>query len=75
MLETFHYPYVKKLTEAWPEHDVKVLYHSDGNYKPALPQLMSCVVDSFYCLEMNVGMVFRLYYIGIRKHRVNGNSQ
>jgi hypothetical protein len=56
MLETFHYPYVKKLTEAWHEHDIKVLYHSDGNYKPALPNLMDCRVDGFYCLEMNAGM-------------------
>jgi hypothetical protein len=56
VLELFHYPYVKKLTEAWHEHGVKVLYHSDGNYKPALPQLMNCGVDGFYCLEMNAGM-------------------
>lgn len=56
VLEMFHYPYLKKLTEAWHEHDIKVLYHSDGNYKSALPQLMNCGVDGFYCLEMNAGM-------------------
>ncbi|MGV8096720.1 MAG: uroporphyrinogen decarboxylase family protein [Mangrovibacterium sp.] len=56
MLETFHYPYLKKLTSAWHEHGVKVLYHSDGNYKPALSQLMKCGVDGFYCLEKNAGM-------------------
>ena len=56
MLESFHYPYLKKLTEAWHDHGVKVLYHSDGNYKPALPHLMDCGLDGFYCLEMNAGM-------------------
>jgi len=56
VLEPFHFPYLKRLTEAWHEHGIKVLYHSDGNYKPALPQLMDCGVDGFYCLEINSGM-------------------
>ena len=56
VLEPFHFLYVKKLTEAWHEHGIKVLYHSDGNYKSALPQLMDCGVDGFYCLEKNAGM-------------------
>jgi hypothetical protein len=56
VLTPFHFPYVKRLTEAWHEHGVKVLYHSDGNYKSALHQLMDCGVDGFYCLEMSAGM-------------------
>ena len=56
MLGTYHYPYIKKLANTWHEHGVKVLYHSDGFYKPALPQLMSCGVDGFYCLEINAMM-------------------
>ena len=55
-LGQFHYPYLKRLTEAWHEHGIKVIYHSDGNYKNALPQLMGCGVDGFYCLEKNAGM-------------------
>ena len=51
-----HYPYVRRLTEAWHEHGVKVLYHSDGNYKKAIPELIKCGVDGFYCLEPNCGM-------------------
>jgi len=51
-----HYPYVKKLTQAWHTHDIKVIYHSDGNYKKAIPDLMECGVDGFYCLEPNCGM-------------------
>ena len=56
VLEPFHFPYIKRLTEAWHEHGIKVIYHSDGNYKSALPQLMDCGVDGFYCLEKNAGM-------------------
>ena len=56
LLHEFHYPYVAKLTDAWHEHDVKVLYHSDGNYRKAIPDLMACGVDGFYCLEINCGM-------------------
>ena len=51
-----HYPYVKALAEAWHEHGVKVIYHSDGNYKKAIPELMTCGVDGFYCLEPACGM-------------------
>jgi len=55
-LHKYHYPYVKKLTEAWKSKGIKVIYHSDGNYKKAIPDLMSCGVDGFYCLEPSCGM-------------------
>jgi len=55
-LHEYHYPYVKRLTEAWHEHGVKVLYHSDGNWKKVIPDLKDCGVDGFYCLEKNCGM-------------------
>lgn len=55
-LKKYHYPYVKKLTKAWKDHGLKVLYHSDGNYKKAIPDLIDCGVDGFYCLEPNCGM-------------------
>ena len=51
-----HYPFVKALTDAWHEHGIKVIYHSDGNYKKAIPDLMTCGVDGFYCLEPACGM-------------------
>ena len=34
VLEAFHYPFLKKLTEAWHEHGIKMLYHSDKNINP-----------------------------------------
>jgi|GEM_PF-239249 len=56
ILDSFHYPYIKKLAQAWHEHGIKVIYHSDGNYKSVLPQLINCEVDGFYCLEKSAGM-------------------
>lgn len=39
------------------QHDnLKVLYHSDGNWKRVIPDLVECGVDGFYCLEPAVGM-------------------
>jgi len=55
-LRQFHHEPVRRLTEAWHEHGIKVLFHSDGNYKPALPDLLACGVDGFYCLEPACGM-------------------
>ena len=50
------YPFVKGLTKAWHDHGVAVIYHSDGNYRKAIPDLMACGVDGYYCLEPGVGM-------------------
>ncbi len=55
-LHRFHYPYVKALTGAWHDHGLSVLYHSDGNYRKVIPDLMTCGVDGFYCLEPNCAM-------------------
>jgi hypothetical protein len=55
-LARYHYPYVEPCVAAWHDAGVKVLYHSDGNYKRAIPDLMACGVDGFYCLEPGVGM-------------------
>jgi hypothetical protein len=56
MLQRFHYPYVKMLVDAWHQHGILVIYHSDGNYRKAIPDLIDCGVDGFYCLEPNCGM-------------------
>jgi Uroporphyrinogen-III decarboxylase len=55
-LNKYHFPYLKRLAEAWKSYNIKVLYHSDGNYKKVIPDLMKCGVDGFYCLEPNCGM-------------------
>ncbi|MEN6404090.1 MAG: uroporphyrinogen decarboxylase family protein [Armatimonadia bacterium] len=51
-----HFPFVAQLTQAWQQRDVHVLYHSDGNYRKVIPQLIGCGVEGFYCLEPGVGM-------------------
>jgi len=51
-----HFPRVRRLTEAWQSHGMKVLYHSDGNWRSVIPDLVECGVDGFYCLEPAVGM-------------------
>lgn len=56
-LELQHYPYVRRVSDAWHSHGYKVLYHSDGNYKKVIPDLMKTGVDGFYCLEPNCGMM------------------
>jgi uroporphyrinogen decarboxylase len=55
-LHAYHYPSVRRTAAAWREHGVIVLYHSDGNYRKAIPDLMARGVDGFYCLEPNCGM-------------------
>lgn len=55
-LATTHFPYVRQLVEAWHSYGIAVLYHSDGNWKKVIPDLIACGVDGFYCLEPNVGM-------------------
>lgn len=55
-LRQHHYPYVRRIAAAWHEHGLKVIYHTDGNYRAAIPELMQCGVDGFYCLEPNCGM-------------------
>jgi len=52
----YHHEPVRRLAEAWHEHGIKALFHSDGNYKAALPGLLATGVDGFYCLEPNAGM-------------------
>ncbi|MHB9134364.1 MAG: uroporphyrinogen decarboxylase family protein [Armatimonadota bacterium] len=55
-LQTYLYPAVTQVTAAWHEHDITVIYHSDGNYQRAIPDLLACGVDGFYCLEPNCEM-------------------
>ena len=52
----YHHEPVRKVAAAWHEHGVKALFHSDGNYLAALPDLLACEVNGFYCLEPNAGM-------------------
>jgi hypothetical protein len=50
------FPYVARMTEAWHSHGIRVLFHSDGNWKKVIHELVGCGVDGFYCLEPSLGM-------------------
>jgi hypothetical protein len=56
LLRREHFPRVKRLTDAWHSHGLKVLYHSDGNWGRMIPDLVDCGLDGFYCLEPSNGM-------------------
>ena len=51
-----HFGGLRRLTEAWQTHGLKVIYHSDGNWRSVIPDLADCGVDGFYCLEPSIGM-------------------
>lgn len=50
------FPHLAKLVAAWHSHGVKVIYHSDGNWKILIEDFLKCGVDGFYCLEPAIGM-------------------
>jgi hypothetical protein len=50
------FPRIKKQVSAWHKHGIKVLFHSDGDWKTMIPDLIECGVDGFYCLEPSLGM-------------------
>lgn len=51
-----HFPRLRRVTAAWHKHGLKVVYHSDGNWRSVIPDLVACGVDGFYCLEPALGM-------------------
>ena len=45
MLDRFLAPRVRKCADLAHRHDIKVLFHTDGNIKPAIPRLIDWGVD------------------------------
>lgn len=45
------FPRLRKLVDAWHSHGVKVIYHSDGNLWPVLPDYCACGIDGLNPLE------------------------
>jgi len=50
------FPRLTRLVQVWHNYGIKVIYHSDGNWKKLIPDFIKCGVDGFYCLEPAVGM-------------------
>ncbi len=55
-LSEVHYPFIKEFASAFIEKDLFVIYHTDGCFKKEIPNLLSCGVEGFYCLEPNCAM-------------------
>ncbi len=45
------FPRLRRLVDAWHEHRVKVIYHSEGNLKKVLDDLVACGIDGLNPLE------------------------
>lgn len=45
------FPRLRRLVDAWHEHGVKVIFHSEGNIKKVMDDLIACEVDGINPLE------------------------
>jgi len=53
----FFFKGLKKLTDAWHEHDVKVIYHSEGDLKLLMDDLIECGIDGINpCEKKNISV-------------------
>ena len=61
------FPRLKRLVDAWHEHGVKVIFHSEGNIKKVVDDLVACEVDGINPLEPeNISLEYaRKHYPGL----------
>lgn len=45
------FPRLKWLVDAWHEHDIRVIFHSEGNLKKVMDDLVACGIDGINPLE------------------------
>jgi hypothetical protein len=45
------FPRLKRLVDAWHEHEIKVIFHSEGNLKKVMDDLITCGIDGINPLE------------------------
>jgi len=50
------YPPLERLVKAWHEHNIKCLFHSDGNLMSILPDLIKTGIDGLNPIETAAGM-------------------
>lgn len=59
------FPRLKRLNEAYHEHNIRCLFHSDGYLMEVMPDLIETGIDGINPIEivagMDVGEVYRLY--------------
>jgi len=59
------FPRLKRINDAYHEHDIRCLFHSDGYIMEVMPELIETGIDGINPIEtvagMDVGEVYRLY--------------
>ena len=56
VLESFLFPDIRRLTDAWHRHEVKTLMEIQGNSRDLIPRFIQCGADGFYAIEAIAGM-------------------
>ncbi len=51
-----HWPRVKRCIDAWHEHGIKVIHHTDGNRMEAIEDILACGPEAINPIEPDVGM-------------------
>ena len=56
ILKRLFYPQLREMCGLFHSRGIKVIFHSDGDVKEALPDLVKCGIDGFNPLEITSGM-------------------
>jgi len=56
ILREVYFPHLKRCIEPLIEEGIHLLWHSDGNILPILPELINCGIDGFQGFEEDKGM-------------------
>lgn len=55
ILDEIYFPYVRRAFEPLKDADIRIIWHSDGNIMPIVPQLIEAGVDGFQGFQESVG--------------------
>ncbi len=56
LLRKMFFPYLKRIVRAFRKHDIKYVFHSDGDLWPILDDLLDCGISGIHPLEPFCGM-------------------
>jgi len=55
-LDKEFFPRLKKLNDAWKSYGYKILFHSDGDYRPVLTELINTGIDAINPVDTGAGL-------------------
>ena len=55
-LEKEFFPRLKRLNDAWKSNGYKILFHSDGDYRKVLPELIETGIDAINPVDTGAGL-------------------